>query len=197
MIIQIRGTNGSGKTTLARRYVAHPVKLAEYNSPLKLRPDRMLDVVGGWSKHSDLGTVCAVGSYGPAQGGLDTVPNFAVQQEAVEAAAKQFDHVICEGILASTVAGSWLDFFRSLGKPVMIAYLDTDVETCLANIKARQKAADKVRDIKEDLVRDKVTAIERTRNKFQLAGVPTTTLNYGQAEQQLRELLQKGKSCLT
>jgi len=187
MIINIRGTNGSGKTTLARAF--------QGDGRCELRKKL---VPGHWAGLPGIGMICSVGSYVPAQGGMDTVPNFATQQAAVAHAAQEFDHVLCEGVLAATVSGSWLEFLKGMhtaGHDVLIGYMDTPVTQCLANIADRQERAGKVRPIKEDLVRDKYQSINRTRTKFEAAGIPTMTLHYGQAEAQLREVLTGAASC--
>lgn len=179
MIINIRGTNGSGKTTLARAFQngsAQPVNLVQYAAPTKRNPNQMKWVTGVLSHLPALGRVICVGSYSQAQGGLDTVGNFDLQQAAVFRAIHEADHVICEGILASTVAGSWLKFFGDLdrgGEGVAVGYMDTPVEVCLERIRERQARAGKVRDIKEDQVRDKVRSIAATRAKFDAAGIRT------------------------
>nr|QIG67110.1 P-loop NTPase domain-containing protein [Rhizobium phage RHph_TM26] len=183
MIINIRGTNGSGKTTLARTFQDHPsarvVNLVDYPAPTKRDPAAIKFVTGVVTDLPGVGSVCCVGSYSQAQGGLDTVPNFELQRMAIAHAAAICDHVICEGVLASTVAGSWLEFFvrtQMAGLKVAVCYLDTPLDVCLARIKERQERAGKVRDIKEDLVADKVKAIDATRAKFDAAGISTYTL---------------------
>lgn len=191
MIINIRGTNGSGKTTLARQLIGPnpaPVDLIVYDSPTKRNPNRKA-FVEGWGNENFL----AIGSYKQGCGGMDTVPSFDLQQKAVLAASrwerdrKPFPgpaprHVVCEGVLASTVAGSWLDFFigcQGLGHRVLIAYLDTPLELCLDRIRARQIAAKgEAREIKKDLVENKIKSINATRDKFRAAGIDTVTLRH-------------------
>lgn len=202
MIINIRGTNGSGKTTLARELIgapANPVDLLWYDDPTKKFPARRSSVEG-WGHP---GGFLAVGSYRQGCGGLDTVPTFALQQAGVDAAcdpegklSKNMPrHVVCEGVLASTVAGSWLDFFVSMrqrhgGVGTLVAYLDTPIELCLERIRARQEAAGRVRDIKVELVRDKIASIAATRAKMEAAGVATVTLRHEHARQDLLTAMQ-------
>ena len=180
MIINIRGTNGSGKTTLARKFItddARKVVLTKAAWPSAKDPDRLKDIVGMLSEVPGLGTVCVVGSYDQAQGGLDTIPNFALQFEAITEAQSLADHVICEGILASTVAGSWLDFFLDRAKTdeVAVCYLDTPMDVCLARIRERQQRAGKERDIKVELVADKIRAIAATKKRFDKDGGTVAT----------------------
>ncbi len=202
MIINIRGTNGSGKTTLARAFQngsAQEVKLVQYDAPTKRDPSRKKWVTGTLSHHGLLGRIICVGSYAQAQGGLDTVGSFELQQAAVQAACLEAEHVICEGILASTVAGSWLKFFDMMQRgpvdpPVTVAvcYMDTPIDLCLARIRERQERAGKVREIKEDQVRDKVRSIQATKAKFDAAGIQTYTVPHLDAEAFLRRVIHGG-----
>ncbi len=180
MIINIRGTNGSGKTTLARRFIsehAAVTPMVAYPNPTKREPDRQSWATGTFSVLPGVGRVICVGPYNTPTGGMDALPSFDVCQRSVEAAARLADHVICEGVLASTVFGSWYDFFSGFNKgEVVVAYLDTPIEVCLARIRERQAAAGRVREIKEDQVRDKVRAIAATRPRFDAAGIRTIDL---------------------
>jgi thymidylate kinase len=202
VIINIRGTNGSGKTTLARALISpdpKPVDLVWYDDPTKRDPARRSSVEG-WGHP---GGFLAVGSYRQGCGGMDTVPSFDLQQRAVLRAATDFPfqlmppkHVICEGVLASTVAGSWLEFFQrmenvdGLKRPAcLVAYLDTPLELCLERIRGRQEAAGKVREIKVDLVRDKIKAINATRAKMEAAGIATVLLRHDRAQEDLMDTL--------
>lgn len=200
MIINIRGTNGSGKTHLARQLIgpdAQPIDLVEYSLPTVKDPDRV-KWVEGWGTP---GECVAIGSYKQGCGGMDTIPSFELQQSAVMKAAYWHvdlpgcdpEHVICEGVLASTVAGSWLEFLSSprlarSGHQVLIAYLDTPLELCLERIRARQIAAKgETREIKTDLVENKIKAINATRKRFDEAGIRTVTLRFDRAFDDLME----------
>ncbi|UQS95120.1 nucleoside triphosphate hydrolase [Pseudanabaena phage Pam3] len=192
MIINIRGTNGSGKTTLARDLIGerpNPIDLLHYPSPTKRDPERMA-WVEGWGGRTDF---IAVGSYKQGCGGLDTVPSFDLQQRAIRVAhdwkrengtalmaGTRPRFVIAEGVLASTVFGSWGNFFAGFNKDeVLIAYLDTPLEVCLERITARQIAAKgEAREIKTDQVADKIRAINATRKRFDAAGFTTILLDH-------------------
>lgn len=192
-IINIRGTNGSGKTTLVRELLGgdpYPVDLVEYLSPTKRQPERKRWVEGCVARDH---MFIAVGSYRQGCGGMDTVPSFDLQQQGVFRASNRSSvrHVLCEGVLASTVAGSWRDFFLSLRQQrVIVAYLDTPLELCLERIRQRQRASGRgEREIKQELVESKVRAIAATRPKFEEAGIRTITLRHGSAAEDLKEAL--------
>lgn len=189
MIINIRGTNGSGKTTLARALIGadpQPVDLIRYNAPTKRDPQRRLAVEG----YGRPGGFLAIGSYKQGCGGMDTIPSFDLQHQAIRKAydwdgmaGERPRHVVCEGVLASTVFGSWGNFFSGFNKDeVLIAYLDTPLEVCLERIRERQIAAKgEAREIKTDLVANKVKAIEATRKRFDAAGFHTVGIGYRHA----------------
>ena len=216
-VYNIRGTNGSGKSTLARAYskppegeelsMSGPLDLHWYHSPTQRDPDRRKSVEGFGITTPKLSTVL-VGSYKTACGGLDAVPDFARSFSAINKAVKLLEvsatpgseqAVIAEGILASTVWGSWGDYAMKLrtGQAavpsntarVAFCYLDTPLEVCLERIVRRQEAAGKVREIKRELVEDKVRAIAATRRRALEAGELVYDIPYQDAERAFRALL--------
>lgn len=177
----IRGTNGSGKSTLARAFLPDnlagsadggPVDLCWYDAPTKRDPSRRLRAEG-YLRHragDPLGVVGVIGPYRTACGGLDAMPSFAVQMDAASYMLAELpaQHVIMEGVLASTVYGSWGAFADKLAQHhhrFAFVYLQVDLEACLWRIQERQRKAGQVKDIKFDLVADKIKAIRATREK--------------------------------
>ena len=208
-IYNIRGTNGSGKSTLARSFIrgdaaAEPnryvegspivVDLCWYDAPTKKDPARRLAVEGYCSPELRPGLdVLVVGSYRTACGGLDAVPNFETTFRALDGAVnihRRYPHsaehqaIIAEGVLASTVWGSWGEYAQpslddeSCDVRFAFCYLDTPLEVCLERIRGRQEAAGKVRDIKTELVADKIKAIKATRERALQAGHAVYDLPY-------------------
>lgn len=171
-IYNIRGTNGSGKTTLVKAFLppnlmggpdGGPVDLLWYKT--KSGKDKAVEGYGNSNNRCLI-----VGPYRTATGGMDNIPSFELAQEAIRTAVHKYwddvDHVLCEGILSSTVYGSWGKFAKEReeeGITFAFVYLQTPLEECLKRIKQRQIASDKVRDINEQLVADKVKAIASTR----------------------------------
>jgi hypothetical protein len=202
IVINIRGTNGAGKTTLAKAFLppnlrgdSHggPVDLNWYSSPTKRDPLRQLRVEGYVRHDEDEPTIAVVGPYRTATGGLDNVPSFAVQQAAILYALgegsntysqvfREVDAVIAEGVLASTVYGSWGEFaatVKDLGHQFAFCYLQTPLDICFDRIRQRQEASGKVKEIKRDLVADKFKAIAATRAKALAAGKLVYDLPFG------------------
>lgn len=202
IIYSIRGTNGSGKSTLVRAFVSTltgdqrggPVDLNPYPAPTKREPERQKRVEGYGFDFPDLGRTMIIGSYRTACGGLDSLPSFAVQQAAIMWAISKFNprHILAEGILASTVYGSWGSFaegLADLGHQYVWCYLDTPLEVCLERIQKRQEASGKVRDIKTELVADKIKAINATRTRALDANDLVYDLPYQSAEQAMRSIM--------
>lgn len=201
-IYNIRGTNGSGKTTLARAFLPKnlngdgqggPVDLNWYSSPTKRQPDRMLRAEGYMSNVLE-GVVGVIGRYNTACGGMDTMPSFEVCQGAIQFMVHRLkaDHVIAEGILASTVYGSWGKFAqvaKDHGHTFHFCYLDTPLDVCLHRIKLRQTAAGNNREIKIDLVADKFRAIAATREKALAAGFAVHDIDHTNAVASLSRIM--------
>lgn len=148
-VFNIRGTNGSGKTTMARAFLGpSKVDLSSYAAPTKKDPGRTLRYPGAVTSENDL----LLGSYETACGGMDKHPagkGFVVPQTAIRYALNNWPFlrsVICEGVLASGVYGSWHDFamgLQSEHNDFAFVYLHTPAEVCLERIRQRQREAGK------------------------------------------------------
>lgn len=175
--VNIRGTNGSGKSTLARRF------FGEHDGEVVLvdqtfAREKKLDDGSTTVEHVPIkvtgrvnpdGLYCVVGNYTTMAGGLDKVKFFEAQFKAIEAALALPDVqiVVAEGVLASTVFGSWAEHAKKLiaeGHNVIWAFLDTPVDVCLERIQKRNGG----KPIKEDLVRDKWNQIDKVRQRAEL-----------------------------
>ncbi len=149
-VYNIRGTNGSGKTTLARAFLGpYPVDLSVYAAPTKKDPFRTLRYPGTVNDDD----VLLLGSYATACGGMDKHPagkGFEVPLAAIryvlEKPVFNPSAVICEGVLASGVYGSWAAFddeIKAQGHRLAFVYLQTPGYICLERIRDRQRAAGK------------------------------------------------------
>lgn len=185
-VFQVRGANGSGKSHLVRQLIIEgkeAVVAWSYPSPTRRDPSRQLPVPAYRAANGAV----VVGPYyrdgSPmATGGLDNLPSFEVSQAALRTAVQGLSSkVVCEGVLASTVFGSWARFAEELGShghSFVILHLDTPLPVCLDRIRERQRASGKVRQIKEELVADKVIATRSAVNKFRQCGVEVLTLDW-------------------
>lgn len=161
MILNIRGANGSGKTTLAKKFIYPDSR--EVALCTNLKPKRQPAYITGMLS-AEKG-MCLVGSYKTACGGMDAIPNFGTAFAAIRGAEQVACNVICEGVLASTVYGSWAEFASSVTDFAFV-YMTTPLEECLRRIQIRNGG----KPIKEKLVKDKIKAVAGTRAKALAAG---------------------------
>lgn len=198
--LNIRGTNGSGKSTLARRFFGeHDAEVELVNQTFareKKQDDGTTTTehvhvrVTGQMNPDNL--TCVVGNYGTMAGGLDKVKFFEAQFKAIEVALALPDVslVVGEGVLASTVFGSWAEHAKKLiseGHRVIWAFMTTPVAECLARIQKRNGG----KPIKEDLVKDKWSQIDKVRQRAELVpGLTVAQLPFGFEFEELTRVLQ-------
>jgi len=185
MIINIRGANGSGKTTVAKAFLRPEDGLTEVELCANPVPKKQPAFVMGTINAAKDTTI--VGPYKTACGGMDALPNFEVCRIAIRSAAKLSRNVICEGVLASTVFGSWADFAIAMNMTTVFAfaYLQTPVEECLRRIKIRNGG----KEIKEELVHGKIKAVAATRVRAIEAGFTVYDLPLELPEQAVAKIL--------
>jgi predicted ABC-type ATPase len=189
----IRGTNGSGKSTLVRHWTeghTDRIVLSNYPSPTKADPGRY-GYVEGYHRVG-LAITIIVGPYEAPTGGMDKLPSFEVCRQAISQACRMAPHVLCEGVLASTVFGSWAEYAARLaehGVTFNWVYLQTPLEVCFERIKARQEDSGRVRGVKANQVADKVRAVAATRTKALAAGFPVWDLPFMREEAALIDMI--------
>lgn len=193
--LNIRGTNGSGKSTLARRFFGeHDGELVLVNDtfPTKKKGPVQIEVTGILNPDTH---TCVIGDYSTGAGGLDKVKTFAAQFAAIDAALLLPDVsvVVAEGVLASTVFGSWAEHAKKLiteGHRVIWAFMSTPVKTCLERIQVRNGG----QPIKEDLVLDKWNQIDKVRQRAELVrGLTVAQLPFEGEWEAVSELLWNAK----
>lgn len=174
MIINLRGTNGSGKSTVARAFPGEEIALVAFETKVgKLR-----HVIGTYSREHDL---LVVGSYRTECGGCDGIPTQDLVCTAVTEAVDLAKHVLFEGVIVSTIYERYQKLSLRL-RGMTWAYLDTPIELCLARIAARN--GDK--PIKEELVRNKVGAIESTQRRALVAGERVEIVDHTRAVEMVK-----------
>lgn len=185
VVINIRGTNGSGKSTTVRSIME---RLGGF---LEVKQGRVTCYENIAQK------IVVLGAYRTATGGCDTVKTQDEVCEAVRAYASQGWHVIFEGVVISTLHSRYSklaeDLCQEHGTLTVFAYMDTDVERCLQNVKARRVAAGRPSEgFNEQMVRDKYTTIDRTAGKMQRDGHRVMMLKFGVSHEQIIGMLKAG-----
>lgn len=166
LIINIRGTSGSGKTTVAREFMRRFDHLNLEGSDGKVRGVRV-DVP--MFNHP----LYLIGKYDNACGGMDSI---TTQEEAAQRVVKAFKaggHVICEGLLASSV-GPNATFPRIIyegsGGRVKFVTLDTPLETCLERVQARRNERGDQRPFNPKNTIDKYNQVRRAYELMEEGG---------------------------
>ncbi len=171
MIVQIRGTSGSGKSTLVRNVVEAATGRLRLKEPGRKQPI-------GYLLQQDGMPWCAVpGHYETACGGCDTIPSMDRVFEGVEQGNAAARHVLFEGLLASEEVRRTVELHQRHPGQLRVIQLDTDVEVCLASIRARREARGDTRPLKEDNTRNRVAVIERACRRLREAGVSVQTVS--------------------
>ena len=164
VIINIRGTSGSGKSHLARRVLhLYPSRLANYvagrNWPLSYvctAPERRaLFVLGNYEAE-----------WG---GGADTVSRELGFKELAEA-AKIGCNLFWEGVIFSDEVPKTIELSRIA--ETHIIQLNTPVEQCLADIRARRERAGNVKELSTKNTVERISAIDRACGRLKLSQAP-------------------------
>jgi hypothetical protein len=196
-VINIRGTNGSGKTTLVRSLIQSDPQ------------SQLVRVKNGYTRDRNLpGTPAhyvptydcmVIGPYKPgiASGGMDCINSTAEALAAIDAATALTKNVVFEGILISTVYGTWLDFSQKLkrvyDKGMIWAFLMPPIETCLTQVGKRRAAAGRPEEgFNPNLVINKYKTVQRIMDKAYADGEHVVDLEPTRALDNLKGLLTHG-----
>lgn len=140
IICNIRGTNGSGKSTavmkLLSEYTVRKIKgISGPNQPeaYELKIPRVR------------APVFVLGTYERVTGGVDNIiPYDLILDLLVKYIPK--GHLIFEGLIVTGTYGRLLQMLEPHAKHVILAYMDTPLKTCIANVKKRRDGREDVRD---------------------------------------------------
>ena len=161
MIVNVRGTNGSGKTFAVQRLMGKDVEIK---------------TVGG-VKYTTNGEIVALGVYdGRKFGGCDGISKQQQLRDTIIHLACEFDRVVFEGVVTSTIFGPYLrlsqELRKDVGRGIVFAFMDTPLGGCLGRIKARNEGA----TFNEALVADKFITINNLKPRFEREGEKTASI---------------------
>ena len=167
MILNIRGCNGSGKSTVAMGLLDGPPRLL-------LTPEGPL--TAGVE-------VALIGPYPEGKtGGCDRLKTFDETRRLIRYARDRYRVVVFEGVIISTVFGSWATFCCEV--PFVWAFLTTPYEVCLGRIRQRNGGV----EFKESLVRGKWETMGRVKAKAAQAEFQVIELNWEAADAECKKL---------
>lgn len=160
LIIQIRGTSGSGKTTAMRSFMG----------PLESWNPRY--VIEGRRKPSYY--VCngaaVLGHYDSPCGGCDTFKGYDQLQLVVREAAVLSPKIVMEGLMLSDDVRQTDRIHKEVGA-VVVFYLTTPLDVCIARVKGRRAEKGKDDVFNEEKLRNRAAQIERTRPRLEELGI--------------------------
>jgi predicted kinase len=167
MIVNLRGPSGSGKSWVARQLLARYPPKEEV-----IWKDQV--TVEGYRLSSPKPTFL-VGEYNPrriASGGCDSFSNLPNPMELIEDIVlrqhKAGQVVIFEGIRVSAGHTRWIELAEAYPVDWRIIFLDTSLEECLENQRARRASAATTRSDNKLWIttEDHVTRMRRQKEHF-------------------------------
>lgn len=184
MIIQIRGTSGSGKTTLARAVMGLYAQKQPSYAPGRKQPLSYTLTAPGRER-----PLVVLGHYESACGGCDTISaGFETIFDLALAADRAGNDVLFEGLLISNDTRRLIELCGQVEEHLIVV-LDTPVEQCLANIRARRAARGNDKPLSEKNTRDKHAYQLKQTPKLAAAGVNYIVADYEIALPKIKEAL--------
>lgn len=183
LVIQVRGTSGSGKSTVIRQVVDEIEPLEEWEA--NFITDRKQPLYYR-NALNDRG-IYLLGHYESQCGGCDNVGSAAKVFKLIKSVQEHSDSrgtILCEGLLLSEDT-KWSQQIQNLH----VVYLNTPIETCIKQIKARRLAAGNEKPLNEENTRKRVAVIERSRVKLIGLGIKCYSLDFGSAVEKVLELI--------
>lgn len=186
-VLSIRGTHGSAKSTIVRELLKLASKKIPIYGALGPRMPEAYELVLTGVKRP----VFILGSYEIPTGGCDLIQPYDIILDLITKYAAR-GHVILEGALVSSSYGRVGQLMEQWGQDSIMAFLDTPLETCIANVEGRRKVRGDVRPFDPKNLTSKFNQIGKSRIKMEAEGkLRTVTLNYGKGSEQILTLLRE------
>jgi hypothetical protein len=139
MIIEISGPVGGGKTHLMRAFMAQQPVTAHQD-------ERGRDI--GYSGKLKGKTFFVIGDYRRVCGGAEGMKQDAIK-ERIRWATQRYDHVLFEGMMASTCFGTYAKLFGEWApRHHVFAFVYPPIEVCAKRVVARRAARGDTRPYK-------------------------------------------------
>lgn len=185
MLLSIRGTNGSGKSTLVTEVMHEALEADRRYGLLGPRHPEAYELrLKGVKK-----PVYVLGPYITKTGGLDNVQPYDINLDLIQKYAIK-GHVIFEGVIVSSSYGRVGRLLENYGQDAVMAFLDTSLEQCIANVNKRRGARSDLREFNPQNLTSKYNQIVKSKAKIAAEGkLRVVELNFGKALEQVLELL--------
>jgi len=179
MIVSVRGTNGSGKSTLVRTLLDKYKGVPIYGLLGPRRPEAYKLEILGIQK-----PVYILGSYHVASGGCDQIQPYDLILDLLAKYAA-LGHVLFEGVIVSSSYGRVGRLMETFGKEAVMAFLDTSLEQCIANVQKRRDTKQDAREFDPANLTTKYNQIMKNKVKIAEEGklrVEHITMKLGSAQ---------------
>lgn len=189
MIVNVRSTNGGGKSTVVRGLLSAAEKKQPIYGLLGPRiPEGYELRIKGVKK-----PVYVLGGYDLPTGGCDLIQPYDLILDLLRKYAEK-GHVVFEGVLVSSSYGRVGELMETYGQEAVMAFLDTSLEQCIANVETRRKARGDTRPFDPANLTTKYNQILKNREKIKAAGkLRVELLTFGKGTEQVLELLRSAK----
>jgi hypothetical protein len=173
MIFNFRGTSGAGKSHLTRELMA------------KFPPQRPIEKEGRKQPIAyDCGEkLIALGHYETACGGCDTISIPGAMDFVYGEVRKYHEmgrHVLYEGVIVQDDTKRAIQLHQD-GFPLVVVFLTTPLETCLAGIQARRDARGDTRPLNPTNTANRIPRLKKHAANLRNAGVPVVELSREEA----------------
>ena len=166
LLVNVRGCNGAGKSTIPMEMLRNDLDAFEVVWDYE-GSERVVATV--FPKYQFL----AIGKYQTKCGGLDSIKSTQETKDAVDVLWDCNFNILMEGVLASTVRGTYISLFQDMlqqhktQRQVTIFNIIPPLEVCLQRIQQRNGG----KPIKSELVENKQKVVQRNHQQFLNAGL--------------------------
>lgn len=183
MIINVRGTMGSGKTTIMRGLIASFWKRTMYGRLGAVLPEAYKLQIPNINS-----PVFILGPYVAQNGGCDRIQSTDLIMELIED-YHGMGHVLFEHLGLSACYGKVGELIAK--HHGVLAYMDTPLEQCVANVRTRRAARGEKKPFDPDRYHKKhFAAVQRSRERaLDIGKVKVVDLNFGKGREQILAML--------
>lgn len=166
-LFYVKACNGAGKSTIPSYCASRDPEAYTVSQGNRI----LLTVMPSYG-------ILAFGKYDSSKSkGVDSLKDYDEMKLAIECSElPEFVGYTAffEGVIPSTILHTWVEYLNRPARPLITAFIDTDLETCLARVKSRNGGA----DFNEDLVIEKYNRVmsHLTRHKELFPNVPAVKI---------------------
>ena len=192
MIINIRGSHGSGKSHLVRRIIhAFTTRNGRRKKPMKQQAVYKKGRKQPLYYSIGYDVLLVLGHYeGKQGGGTDNITTVIETYKLVKKYAKQYQHVIFEGILAQHSVPRMVEL-KQYGR-VRAVVLNTPIKKCIRSVRRRRHAIGNTKPFDPKNIYGEQRRVDSGTRRLKLAGVKVKVCSRTEAFNYIMQLLEEG-----